>query len=174
MLDRWIPDEDWVRQMRIDCESDCSVVNLNSGLSKQCVWQNNHAILQGTTKFSLTRRKSKSPRPKQPKKRLASTMLYQLVSQLPPFQATKASTNLYGTTQIGATVHSSGQHHKPRKLQAFSPPKPRNPKRPLWQELCRHIQAHCSNHRQSHSKRPAEWFKRLGRGRFQASDSLSR
>ena len=51
MLDRWIPDEDWVRQMRIDCESDCSVVNLNSGLSKQCVWQNNHAILQGTTIF---------------------------------------------------------------------------------------------------------------------------
>ena len=99
-------------------------------------------------------------------------MFYQLVSQLQPFQATKASTNHYGTTQIGATVHSSGQHHKPRKLQAFSPHKPRNPKRPLWQELCRH-RAQCHNCHQTPLKLPIDWFKRLGRSCFQASDSLS-
>ena len=49
MMDRWIPDEDWVRQMRLNSECDCSVRNLNRGLSDQCMWQNNHAILQGTT-----------------------------------------------------------------------------------------------------------------------------
>jgi hypothetical protein len=49
MMDRWIPDEDWVRHMRLNCEYDCSVSNLNNGIAKQCVWQNNHAILQGTT-----------------------------------------------------------------------------------------------------------------------------
>jgi hypothetical protein len=51
MLDRWIPDEDWVRQIRESGENDCSVRNLNSGLAKECAWQNNHAILQGQIFF---------------------------------------------------------------------------------------------------------------------------
>jgi hypothetical protein len=49
MLDRWIPDEDWVRQIRYNGDCDCSVSNLNMGISKKCLWQNNHAILQGMT-----------------------------------------------------------------------------------------------------------------------------
>jgi hypothetical protein len=51
MLDRWIPDEDWVRQIRENGETDCFVVNLNTGLALQCVWQNNHATLQDRTVF---------------------------------------------------------------------------------------------------------------------------
>jgi hypothetical protein len=51
MLDRWIPDEDWVRTIRENGERDCSILNLNKGLSAQCFWQNNHATIQGTTIF---------------------------------------------------------------------------------------------------------------------------
>jgi hypothetical protein len=69
-------------------------------MSQQCVWQNNHAILQGTM--------SKPPRPKQQTKQLAFTMSCQLVSQLQPsHQVTKASINPYGTTQTGATAPSN-------------------------------------------------------------------
>ena len=49
MLDRWIPDEDWLRQIRDKGGSDCTISHLNMGMSKQCLWQNNHAILQGMT-----------------------------------------------------------------------------------------------------------------------------
>jgi hypothetical protein len=49
MMDRWIPDEDWVRQIRENGLSDCSVVNFNTGMSQQCLWQNDHAILKGRT-----------------------------------------------------------------------------------------------------------------------------
>jgi hypothetical protein len=41
MLDQWIPDED----------DRFSITNLNTGLAKQCTWQNNHAILHGHTVF---------------------------------------------------------------------------------------------------------------------------
>jgi hypothetical protein len=51
MLDRWIPDKDWVHQIRESDENDCSLRNLNSGLAKECAWQNNHAILQGQILF---------------------------------------------------------------------------------------------------------------------------
>ncbi len=52
ILDQWIPDEDWVRQIRESGEDvHCSVTNLNAGLAKQCLWQNNHAILHGRTVF---------------------------------------------------------------------------------------------------------------------------
>ena len=51
MLDRWIPDEDWVRHIRDNGANDCSITNLNMGLSTQCAWQNNHASLQGRTVF---------------------------------------------------------------------------------------------------------------------------
>jgi len=51
MLDRWIPDEDWVRQMRLNYENDCTILQLNSGLTRHCIWQNNHAILEGKTIF---------------------------------------------------------------------------------------------------------------------------
>jgi hypothetical protein len=52
MLDRWIPDEDWVRQIQESGEDDrCSITNLNTGLAKNCLWQNNHAILHGRTVF---------------------------------------------------------------------------------------------------------------------------
>jgi hypothetical protein len=53
MLDRWIPDEaSWVRQIRESGEDDrCSITNLNTGLTKNCSWQNNHAILHGDTVF---------------------------------------------------------------------------------------------------------------------------
>jgi hypothetical protein len=40
-MDRWIPDEDWVRRIRDNGEHDCSIVNLNRGLS------NNDANLEG-------------------------------------------------------------------------------------------------------------------------------
>jgi hypothetical protein len=33
MLDRWIPDEDWVRHIRENGETDCSIVNLNTSLA---------------------------------------------------------------------------------------------------------------------------------------------
>jgi hypothetical protein len=51
MLDRWIPDKDWVRHIRENGETGCSIVNLNTGLALQCVWQNDHATLQGWTVF---------------------------------------------------------------------------------------------------------------------------
>jgi hypothetical protein len=51
MLDRWIPDEDWVRHIQENSETDRSIVNLNTGLALHCVWQNDHATLQGRTIF---------------------------------------------------------------------------------------------------------------------------
>jgi hypothetical protein len=51
MLDQWIPDEDWVRHIRENGATGCSIVNLNTGLALQCVWQNDHATLQGRTVF---------------------------------------------------------------------------------------------------------------------------
>jgi hypothetical protein len=52
MLDGWIPDEDWVRQIREGGEDNgCSISNLKTGLAKNCSWQNNHAILHGRTVF---------------------------------------------------------------------------------------------------------------------------
>jgi hypothetical protein len=51
MLDRWIPDEDWVWHIRDNGEIDCTITNLNMGMSRQCVWQNNQANLQGRTVF---------------------------------------------------------------------------------------------------------------------------
>jgi hypothetical protein len=56
MLDRWIPNEDWVRQIRDNGENDCSVVNLNMGMSKHCLWQNNQATQQGRTLFYNNKR----------------------------------------------------------------------------------------------------------------------
>jgi hypothetical protein len=50
MLDRWIPDEDWIRQSQDSGNSDCSLLNLNMGMSVQCAWLNNCDTLQGTTK----------------------------------------------------------------------------------------------------------------------------
>jgi hypothetical protein len=47
MLNRWIPDEDWIRQIQDRGDSDCSISNLNMGMSMQCLWQNNRATLQG-------------------------------------------------------------------------------------------------------------------------------
>jgi hypothetical protein len=51
MLDRRIPDKDWVRQIREKGDNNCSTMNLNNGLSAQCMRQNNHATLQGATIF---------------------------------------------------------------------------------------------------------------------------
>ncbi len=51
MLDQWIPNEDWVRQIRDNGDNVCTVPNLNMGMSAQCVWQKNHATLLGRTIF---------------------------------------------------------------------------------------------------------------------------
>jgi hypothetical protein len=51
MLDRWIPAKHWVRHIRENGETGCSIVNLNTGLALQCVWQYDHATLQGWTVF---------------------------------------------------------------------------------------------------------------------------
>jgi hypothetical protein len=52
MLDRWIPDKDWVRQIRESGEDGrCSIMNLNAGLANQCMWQNKHAVLHRRTVF---------------------------------------------------------------------------------------------------------------------------
>ena len=56
MLDRWIPDEDWVRQIRDNGEIDCSVMNFNMGMSKHCMWQNNHSTQEGRMLFYNNRR----------------------------------------------------------------------------------------------------------------------
>jgi hypothetical protein len=68
---------------------------------------------------------------------------------------------------IGATTTSSEQDPRPHK-----PIKPQQqlyhqPRRPRHHQLCLYLQSlpaisHSSNHHQSHSKRPTEWFKRLG------------
>jgi hypothetical protein len=94
MLDRWIPDEDWVRLISEHGKANCSIVTFNTVMSQQCVWQNNHAILGGTT-LSTTRLKQQA-------KQFIFTMLCLLVSQFQPSQATKASTSRYGMTQKGA------------------------------------------------------------------------
>jgi hypothetical protein len=44
MMDRWIPDEDWVHQIPENGKNDCSIVNFNTGMSQQCLWQNNNGI----------------------------------------------------------------------------------------------------------------------------------
>jgi hypothetical protein len=49
MLDQWIPDDDLDRQICYNGDCDCTVLNLNMGMSKQRLWQNNCAILQGMT-----------------------------------------------------------------------------------------------------------------------------
>jgi hypothetical protein len=49
MLDWWIPDEDWIHQIQDSGDSDCSISNLNMGMSMQCLWQNDRATLQGMT-----------------------------------------------------------------------------------------------------------------------------
>jgi hypothetical protein len=72
MLDRWIPDEDWVRQIRENGDNGCSTMNLNNGLSAQCMWQNNHATLQGETIFY--NKKSEPPRQKQQPTKPAPTV----------------------------------------------------------------------------------------------------
>jgi hypothetical protein len=51
MLDPWIPDEDWDHQIRESGKNNCFLRNLNSALAKECVWQNNHAILRGQILF---------------------------------------------------------------------------------------------------------------------------
>jgi hypothetical protein len=51
MLDQWIPDEDWVHQIRENGKNDCSIKNLNSVLAKECTWQNNHTNLHRLTIF---------------------------------------------------------------------------------------------------------------------------
>ncbi len=54
MLDQWIPDKDyWVGQIRENGENDCSIRTLNSALTKECIWQNIHAIIQGQMLFYI-------------------------------------------------------------------------------------------------------------------------
>jgi hypothetical protein len=45
-----------VRQIRENGKNDCSVANLNMGMSKHCLWQNNQATQQGRTLFYNNRR----------------------------------------------------------------------------------------------------------------------
>jgi hypothetical protein len=68
MLDRWIPDEDWVRQIRNDSGNNCLVADLNYGMSKQCEWHNNHATLLGWTIFYNTKKVRISKTPEKRKK----------------------------------------------------------------------------------------------------------
>jgi hypothetical protein len=56
MLDRWIPDEDWVRQIRDNGKIDCSVMNFNMEMSKHYMWQNNHSTQEGRMLFYNNRR----------------------------------------------------------------------------------------------------------------------
>jgi hypothetical protein len=51
LLDCWIPDEDWVSQIWDNGKEGCSILNFNTGISTQCVWQNNYATLQVPTIF---------------------------------------------------------------------------------------------------------------------------
>jgi hypothetical protein len=51
MLDRWIPDKDWVRKIRDNGENKCSLTNLNMGMSTQCAWLKGRATLKGRTIF---------------------------------------------------------------------------------------------------------------------------
>jgi hypothetical protein len=44
-----IPNEGWVHQIWENAKNSCSIVNLKTGVSQQCVWQKNHTILRGTT-----------------------------------------------------------------------------------------------------------------------------
>jgi hypothetical protein len=73
MLNRWIPDEDWVRQIQDNGENYCSVVNLNMGMSKHCLWQNNQATQQGRTLFYNNKR-IRISKTKVTKKKLDSTV----------------------------------------------------------------------------------------------------
>jgi hypothetical protein len=62
MLDRWIPGQDWVRQIWYNGGCDSFVLHLNMGMSKQCVWQNKCATLLGQTIFYNKKNTSKSRR----------------------------------------------------------------------------------------------------------------
>jgi hypothetical protein len=142
-------------------------------MPEQCVWHNNHASPQG--RFFTTNRRSESRRTKQLTNTLYSAVFCQLVSQLQPSQLNKASADRHRTTQTGATAPSNGQGHSHRQLRPHH--KPRKPKHLLCQQpsCCHRVLArgHRLNHHQSHSKTPPKWLWRLGRLRFQASDSLS-
>jgi hypothetical protein len=67
MLDRWIPDEDWVRQIRDNGDSDCSISNLNMGMSRQCLWQNDRATLEGMSIFYNKKNNARNPPPHKPR-----------------------------------------------------------------------------------------------------------
>ena len=148
MLDRWIPDEDWVRRIRDNGKNDCTLVNFNMGMSTQCSWQNNHAILKGRTIF-YNKKKSDFLRLTN---QLAFTMFYpQLLRQLRTSQVIKPSTNRYGTTQNGASAPSSEQPL------CNKPINHRPPRRPMYHPLCLlPAITHCRRRHQSCLKRRAE------------------
>jgi hypothetical protein len=118
MLDRWIPDEDWVRQIRESGgDGPCSMItNLNTGLAKHCSRQNNHAILHGRTVFHNKKHIRTSKTKASITNQFDYTMLWEPISQLQPSHATKVSINRFGMTSIGAPAPSSKQpRHKPIK-----------------------------------------------------------
>ena len=47
--DRWIPDEDWVRFIRDSLEKDCSLHDMNMGLSSKLTFGNNRATVNERT-----------------------------------------------------------------------------------------------------------------------------
>ena len=104
VLDRWIPDEDWVRQIRETGKHDCSIVDLNRGISAQCLWQNNHASIQGLCTIYYNKKSVQVSKSIATKKTISFYYVWELESHLRPSQAIEVSTNRFGTTQRGATA----------------------------------------------------------------------
>jgi hypothetical protein len=76
MLNKWIPDKVWVRPIQDNGDMDCSISNLNMGMSRQCLWQNSLATLQGMTIFYSKKNVSEYQRTKLETKLLALLCTY--------------------------------------------------------------------------------------------------
>ncbi len=105
MLDRWIPDEDWVRKIRVGkADLRCLIANLNMGLSKQCGFKTIMPFYK-VVQFFTTRGRSNCRILKY--QTLAFTKFCHLVCKLPPSLVTKSSTSHFGMPHLGKTEPSS-------------------------------------------------------------------
>jgi hypothetical protein len=97
MLDWWIPDKDWVRHIQENGETDCSIMNLNTGLALQCVWQNDHATLQGWTVFYNIKKIWTSKTIARANKNIRFYYVLGAGKPAPTVPSDQASTNRFGT-----------------------------------------------------------------------------
>ncbi len=106
ILDWWIPDKDWVRQIQDNGEHDFLIVNFNRDMSTQCMLQNNQATLQGKTILYNNKNVWTNKNKATANKPIRFYYVFWLVSQLQLSPATKASNSCNGMIPVEATAPS--------------------------------------------------------------------